>query len=135
MIYVGSFERLVLRCKTRGYRVDINAVFRLLRKSALIRVHTLIKRPYRADPGVYIYAFVKLSGKGGGQIFEHRAVSLYIAFRELFGAEEGLLAVITGLSAAVIVTLIVRRIRKESTKEPFALVPFLGFGAMLSLII
>jgi leader peptidase (prepilin peptidase)/N-methyltransferase len=49
----------------------------------------------------------------------------------LLGAEKGLFAVITGLLAAVIVMLIVRRIRKESNKEPFALVPFLGFGAML----
>ena len=47
------------------------------------------------------------------------------------GAEKGLFAVITGLLAAVIVMLIVRRIRKESNKEPFAHVPFLGFGAML----
>ena len=53
----------------------------------------------------------------------------------LLGAEKGLFAVITGLLAAVIVTLIVRRIRKESNKEPFALVPFLGFGAMLAVMI
>ena len=48
----------------------------------------------------------------------------------LLGAEKGLFAVITGLLAAVIVMLIVRRIRKESNKEPFALVPFLSFGAI-----
>ena len=48
----------------------------------------------------------------------------------LLEAEKGLFAVITGLLAAVIVMLIVRRIRKESNKEPFALVPFLGFGTM-----
>ena len=53
----------------------------------------------------------------------------------LLGAEKGLFAVITGLLAAVIVMLIVRRIRKESNKEPFALVPFLGFGAMLAVMI
>lgn len=53
----------------------------------------------------------------------------------LLGAEKGLFAVITGLLAAVIVMLIVRKIRKESNSEPFALVPFLGFGAMLAVMI
>ena len=53
----------------------------------------------------------------------------------LLGAEKGLFAVITGLTISVISMLIVRKIRKESNKEPFALVPFLSFGAMLAFII
>ena len=53
----------------------------------------------------------------------------------LLGAEKGLFAVITGLTISVISMLIVRKIKKESNKEPFALVPFLSFGAMLAFII
>ena len=50
----------------------------------------------------------------------------------LLGAEKGLFAVITGLTISVISMLIVRKIKKESNKEPFALVPFLSFGAMFA---
>ncbi len=53
----------------------------------------------------------------------------------LLGAEKGLFAVITGLTISVISMLIIRKIRKESNKEPFALVPFLSFGAMLAFMI
>ena len=53
----------------------------------------------------------------------------------LLGAEKGLFAVITGLTISVISMLIVRKIKKESNKESFALVPFLSFGAMLAFII
>ena len=69
-----------------------------------------------------------------------RAVSgadmkLSAALGFLLGAEKGLFAVITGLTASVISILIARKIRKESNKEPFALVPFLSFGAMLAFMI
>ena len=53
----------------------------------------------------------------------------------LLGAEKGLFAVITGLTISVISMLIVRKIKKESNKEPFALVPFLSFGAMLAFML
>ncbi len=62
-------------------------------------------------------------------------MKLSAALGFLLGAEKGLFAVITGLTVSVIFVLIVRKIRKESNKEPFALVPFLGFGAMLAFII
>ena len=52
----------------------------------------------------------------------------------LLGAEKGLFAVIVGPLVAVITMLIVRKIKKESNKEPFALVPFLSFGAMLAFV-
>ncbi len=53
----------------------------------------------------------------------------------LLGAEKGLFAVITGLAISVITMAIVRKIKKESNKEPFALVPFLSFGAMLAVML
>ena len=53
----------------------------------------------------------------------------------LLGAEKGLFAVITGLAISVLFIPIVRKIKKESNKEPFALVPFLGFGAMLAVML
>ena len=52
----------------------------------------------------------------------------------LLGAEKGLFAVIVGLIVAVVTMLIVRMIKKEPNKEPFALVPFLSFGAMLAFV-
>ena len=62
-------------------------------------------------------------------------MKLSAALGFLLEAEKGLFAVITGLTVSVIFVLIVRKIRKESNKEPFALVPFLSFGAMLAFII
>ena len=66
---------------------------------------------------------------GGGDM----KISAALGF--LLGAEKGLFAVITGLTISIISMLIVRKIEKESNKEPFALVPFLSFGAMLVFII
>ena len=60
-------------------------------------------------------------------------ISTALAF--LLGAEKGIFALLVGMLLGVIIMLIVRRIRKETNKEPFALVPFLSFGAMLAFII
>ena len=60
-------------------------------------------------------------------------ISTALAF--LLGAEKGIFALITGMLAGVIIMLIVRKIRKETNREPFALVPFLSFGAMLAFLI
>ena len=57
-------------------------------------------------------------------------ISTAIAF--LLGAEKGIFALLAGMMTGVIVMLIVRKIRKETNVEPFALVPFLSFGAMLA---
>lgn len=62
-------------------------------------------------------------------------IKISAALGFLLGAEKGLFAVIIGLIVAVITILIVRKIKKEPNKEPFALVPFLSFGAMLAFII
>ncbi|MBR6917167.1 MAG: prepilin peptidase [Clostridia bacterium] len=60
-------------------------------------------------------------------------ISTALAF--LLGAEKGIFALLVGMLLGVIIMLIVRKIRKETNKEPFALVPFLSFGAMLAFII
>lgn len=60
-------------------------------------------------------------------------ISTALAF--LLGAEKGIFALLVGLVSGVIIMLIVRKIRKETNKEPFALVPFLSFGAMLAFLI
>ena len=60
-------------------------------------------------------------------------ISTAIAF--LLGAEKGIFALLAGLLSGVIVMFIVRKVKKETNKEPFALVPFLSFGAMLAFMI
>ena len=70
-------------------------------------------------PGTYGGADIKLMAAG--------------AF--LLGMVKGLLALVTGLGMAVVLTLLIRRIRKRDTKEPFALVPFLSAGCFLAYLI
>lgn len=60
-------------------------------------------------------------------------ISTALAF--LLGAEKGIFALLTGMLCSVLVMLIVRKVRKETNREPFALVPFLSFGAMLAYMI
>ena len=60
-------------------------------------------------------------------------ISTALAF--LLGAEKGIFALLAGMLTGVIVMFLVRKIRKETNKEPFALVPFLSFGAMLAFMI
>ena len=60
-------------------------------------------------------------------------ISTALAF--LLGVEKGIFALLIGMTTGVIVMLIVRKIRRETTKEPFALIPFLSLGAMLSFIL
>ena len=60
-------------------------------------------------------------------------ISTALAF--FLGAEKGIFALLAGMLCGVIVMLIVRKVRKETNREPFALVPFLSFGAMLAYMI
>ena len=53
----------------------------------------------------------------------------------LLGAEKGILALIIGLSIAVIVMLIARKAKKTDKNEPFPLVPFLSVGIMAAYLI
>ena len=57
-------------------------------------------------------------------------ISTALAF--LLGFEKGILAMLVGMLSGVIFMVIVRKVRKEKSKDPFALVPFLSFGALLA---
>lgn len=53
----------------------------------------------------------------------------------LLGAEKGILALIIGLTIAVAVMLILRKLKKADKAEPFPLVPFLSLGMMTAFLI
>ena len=57
-------------------------------------------------------------------------ISTALAF--LLGFEKGIFAMLIGMLSGVIFMVIVRKVRKEKSKDPFALVPFLSFGALLA---
>ena len=57
-------------------------------------------------------------------------ISTALAF--LLGFEKGIFAMLIGMLSGVIFMVIVRKVRKEKKKDPFALVPFLSFGALLA---
>ena len=57
-------------------------------------------------------------------------ISTVLAF--LLGFEKGIFAMLVGMLSGVIFMVIVRKVRKEKSKDPFALVPFLSFGALLA---
>lgn len=57
-------------------------------------------------------------------------ISTALAF--LLGFEKGIFAMLVGMLSGVILMVIVRKVRKEKSKDPFALVPFLSFGALLA---
>ena len=60
-------------------------------------------------------------------------ISTALAF--LLGFEKGILAMLVGMLSGVTFMVIARKVRKENTKDPFALVPFLSFGAIISFLI
>lgn len=53
----------------------------------------------------------------------------------LLGAEKGILALIIGMTVAVIVMLISRKVMKADKAEPFPLVPFLSLGVIMSFLL
>lgn len=53
----------------------------------------------------------------------------------LLGTEKGILALIIGLSLAVIVMLIMRKVKNTNKNDPFPLVPFLSVGIMVSYLV
>lgn len=53
----------------------------------------------------------------------------------LLGAEKGILALIIGLTIAVVVMLISRKVKKADKSEPFPLVPFLSLGVIMSFLL
>ena len=59
-------------------------------------------------------------------------IKLMAACTFLLGLGKGLTAVILGLMLAIVCTVIIRRINRQSMKESFALVPYLSAGSMLA---
>lgn len=53
----------------------------------------------------------------------------------LLGAEKGILALIIGMSVAVVVMLIRQKAKKVSKSEPFPLIPFLSLGIMAAYLV
>jgi prepilin signal peptidase PulO-like enzyme (type II secretory pathway) len=53
----------------------------------------------------------------------------------LLGAEKGILALIIGLIAAVIIMLIWRKAKHTEKGASFPLVPFLSLGAMVEILL
>ena len=58
-------------------------------------------------------------------------IKLSTALAFLLGTWKGITAYIVGLLLAVVIISIYHRKKKSDTKQPFALVPFLGIGAMV----
>ncbi|HCA30120.1 MAG TPA: hypothetical protein DEP23_11405 [Ruminococcaceae bacterium] len=62
-------------------------------------------------------------------------IKIMAACTFLLGLTKGMFALVTGLLLAVVVTIIVRKIKEQNVKEPFALVPFLSVGCFLAYLI
>ena len=71
----------------------------------------------------FISALINPSKALGGADIK---ISSFAAF--LLGAQRGLFALIVGLLLAVIVILIIRKIRNMPKNQPFPLIPFLSIG-------
>ena len=78
----------------------------------------------------FISALINPSKALGGADIK---VSSSAAF--LLGAQRGLFALIVGLTLAVIVMPIIRRIRKLPKDQPFPLIPFLSVGIVAGYLI
>jgi len=74
-------------------------------------------------------AIIKPNTYGGADI------KLMAACALLLGFEKGLIAIIVGLLLAVICTVITRKMKNQSLKDPFALIPYLAAGSMLAYFI
>ena len=75
---------------------------------------------------LFIAALLRPGRMGGADI------KLMAASAFLLGLRNGMAAMITGLALAVIFTLIISKIRKNSAKDSFPLVPYLGAGCILA---
>lgn len=62
-------------------------------------------------------------------------IKLSSAAAFLLGAQRGLFALIVGLTLAVIVMPIIRRIRKLPKDQPFPLIPFISIGIVVGYFI
>ena len=74
-------------------------------------------------------AIIKPKTYGGADI------KLMAACAFLLGFEKGFIAIIVGLLLAVICTVITRKLKNQSLKDSFALIPYLAAGSMLAYFI
>lgn len=77
----------------------------------------------------FAIAIIKPNSYGGADI------KLMAACAFLLGLEKGLIAIIVGLLLAVICTVITRKMKNQSLKDSFALIPYLAAGSMLAFYI
>lgn len=76
-----------------------------------------------------LVAGLRKDSYGGGDM------KLMAACAFLLGPEGGYSAIIIGLSVGLLTTVIKRKLKKESLKEKFPIVPCLAFGNFLSFLI
>ena len=74
-------------------------------------------------------AVIKPGTYGGADI------KLMAACAFLLGIGKGLFAIVAGLLLAVLCTVIVRKVKKQSVKASFALIPYLAIGCMTAFFI
>lgn len=74
-------------------------------------------------------AIIKPNTYGGADIKLMASCSL------LLGLSKGLFAIIAGLLLAVTVTVIIRKAKKQSVKESFALIPYLAAGSFIAYLL
>ena len=73
-------------------------------------------------------AIIKPNTYGGADI------KLMAACAFLLGFKKGLIAIIVGLLLAVICTVITRKLKNQSLKDSFALIPYLSIGSMVAFL-
>lgn len=62
-------------------------------------------------------------------------IKIMTACTFLLGLEKGLVAIIIGLTLAVLITYIKRKIKKQDINQPFPMIPFLAVGSFIALIL
>ncbi|WMJ22870.1 prepilin peptidase [Paludicola sp. MB14-C6] len=76
-----------------------------------------------------IVAFLKPNSYGGADIKIMAACAFYLGF------ERGLIAIVIGLTLAVLLTTTSRKIRKKDMKQAFPVIPYLAVGNCLAFLI
>lgn len=62
-------------------------------------------------------------------------IKLSTAIAFLLGRQKGLATLILGLMLAVVIMSVVKKVKNEKSKQPFALIPFLSAAAMIVFVI
>ena len=78
---------------------------------------------------LFLMACIRPGSIGGADI------KLMAASGLLLGLDRGLAALIVGLLTSIVATCIIRKVKKQTLKDSFALVPYLGIGCYLAFLI